>query len=263
MSDERCQADDQRADQPTDAHTIGVWDHPLAMPPSARDPLEAAAAPIDAPTAINLGQLAHPLDDEPLIPGQHEPAHFLGDLPAGFGVMLAYPSPHDLREYLDVRRDSRDFHLPWEPRRDIDPTGPEMFRRVVGEHNTKRSQRLFIRDADSAELLGQVSFSLVQPGPGETVYAGYWTARRHARAGVATRGLALALDHAFHNLALHRVEANVQPDNTPSIRLMHRLGFRDEGLCRKYLKINGEWRDHIRFSMLEEDWSGASERLSQ
>ena len=72
--------------------------------------------------------------------------------------------------------------------------------------------------------------------------------------GYMTEGFALALDFAFRRLALHRVEANVQPANRRSIALVSRLGFEREGYSRRYVKISGRWRDHVRFAMLAEDW---------
>jgi len=64
----------------------------------------------------------------------------------------------------------------------------------------------------------------------------------------------LALRHAFRPLKLHRVEANIQPENVASIRLVERLGFRREGFSPRYLKIGGRWRDHVRYALLAEEW---------
>ena len=68
-------------------------------------------------------------------------------------------------------------------------------------------------------------------------------------------GLGLALGHAFKTLRLHRLEANIQPANLASKRLVEGLGFRLEGLSPRYLKIGGRWRDHERSrAILREDW---------
>ena len=69
-----------------------------------------------------------------------------------------------------------------------------------------------------------------------------------------SEGLGAAVGHAFTTLKLHRLEANIQPDNLASVRLVERLGFEREGHSKRYLKICGQWRDHDRFAILAEDW---------
>jgi ribosomal-protein-alanine N-acetyltransferase len=71
----------------------------------------------------------------------------------------------------------------------------------------------------------------------------------------------LVLDTAFDELGLHRVEANVQPVNARSLALVARVGFSREGYSRRYVKVGGRWRDHVRFAMLAEDWPGARRRV--
>ena len=71
-----------------------------------------------------------------------------------------------------------------------------------------------------------------------------------------SEAIALALQRAFRELALHRVEANIQPDNTRSIALVRRFGFRREGFSPSYLKLGGRWRDHERWALLREGWRG-------
>jgi ribosomal-protein-alanine N-acetyltransferase len=71
-----------------------------------------------------------------------------------------------------------------------------------------------------------------------------------ARTGLMTEALRAAVAYAFSELGLHRVEANIQPGNTASTALVRRLGFKQEGLSPRYLRINGEWRDHERWALL-------------
>ena len=82
---------------------------------------------------------------------------------------------------------------------------------------------------------------------------GYWVSRHVAGHGVIPTAVALATDHCFTTLGLHRVEVNIRPENRPSLRVVEKLGFRDEGLRERYLHIAGEWCDHRTFALTTED----------
>ena len=78
----------------------------------------------------------------------------------------------------------------------------------------------------------------------------------YARRGYATEALELVVRFAFGKLKLHRIEANIQPDNVASLALARRAGFQREGYSPRYLKIGGRWRDHERWAILAENWRG-------
>jgi ribosomal-protein-alanine N-acetyltransferase len=122
--------------------------------------------------------------------------------------------------------------------------------RVRGE----RHAGFLLRRLEDDALVGLVNVNEIVRGLFQSAYLGYWIGGPHARRGYMTDGLALVLRQAFGPLKLHRVEANIQPANAASIALVRRLGFRHEGLSRRYLKISGRWRDHERFALLKEDW---------
>jgi ribosomal-protein-alanine N-acetyltransferase len=115
---------------------------------------------------------------------------------------------------------------------------------------------LFVLRRQDDALLGAIEFSQIVFGPFQSAYLGYFLGAPFTGRGFMTEALGLALRHAFHAIRLHRVEANVQPANTSSIRLLRRLGFKKEGLSRRYLKIGGRWRDHERWALLAEDCRG-------
>src|SRR5262249_7189772 len=94
----------------------------------------------------------------------------------------------------------------------------------------------------------------------QSAYMGYYVGAPFAREGYMTEGLTLALRYAFTKLRLHRVEANIQPTNRPSLALVQRAGFTREGFSRRYLKIGGKWRDHERWAILVEDWKARSRK---
>ena len=106
------------------------------------------------------------------------------------------------------------------------------------------------------ELVGQVTVGNVVRGAFDSAYVGYWVDERVAGRGVVTTALALVVRHCFVDVGLHRVEANVRPENPASLRVVAKLGFRDEGLHRRYLFIDGDWRDHRTFALLREDVPG-------
>lgn len=102
-------------------------------------------------------------------------------------------------------------------------------------------------------FVGQVTLGNVVRGSLNGGYLGYWVDGRYAGRGIAPTAVALVVDHAFGPGRLHRVEANVRPENTASLRVVRKLGFREEGVHRRYLLIDGAYRDHLHFALTVED----------
>ena len=102
-------------------------------------------------------------------------------------------------------------------------------------------------------LAGQVTVGNVVRGAFDSGYVGYWVDGRLAGRGIAPTAVALLADHCFDVVGLHRIEANVRPENVASLRVVDKLGFRRESLHRRYLWIDGDWRDHVGLSLLRED----------
>jgi ribosomal-protein-alanine N-acetyltransferase len=105
-------------------------------------------------------------------------------------------------------------------------------------------------------LAGQVTLDNVVRGAMRSGNIGYWIDEAVAGRGVASLAVALVCDHAFGPAGLHRVQADIRPENGPSQRLVERLGFQREGLLRRYLDIDGDWRDHYTYALLAEDLPG-------
>jgi ribosomal-protein-alanine N-acetyltransferase len=105
-------------------------------------------------------------------------------------------------------------------------------------------------------LAGQVTIDNVVRGAMRSGHLGYWIDRAVAGRGMATLAVAMACDHAFGAVGLHRLQADIRPENHRSQRLVQRLGFRQEGLLRRYLDIDGDWRDHLTFALLAEEVPG-------
>jgi [ribosomal protein S5]-alanine N-acetyltransferase len=105
-------------------------------------------------------------------------------------------------------------------------------------------------------IVGVANLSQIFYKAFQNAYLGYYVNIEFAGQGFMGEGIPLVINHAFYSLGLHRIEANIQPGNIASINLVNRLGFTKEGFSRRYLKINGEWRDHERWALTVEDWKG-------
>jgi ribosomal-protein-alanine N-acetyltransferase len=102
-------------------------------------------------------------------------------------------------------------------------------------------------------LAGHVMVGNVVREPLLSGYIGYWCDARLACRGVTTAAVALVVDHCFGPVRLHRLEATVRPENAASLRVLEKLGFREEGLFRRYLDVDGAWRDHLCYALTVED----------
>ncbi|RZS87457.1 ribosomal-protein-alanine N-acetyltransferase [Motilibacter rhizosphaerae] len=105
-------------------------------------------------------------------------------------------------------------------------------------------------------LVGQVTVSGITRGSLCSAQIGYWVDEGHAGRGIIPTAVALAVDHCFVAGGMHRIEINIRPENTASLRVVEKLGFTDEGLRRRLLHIDGDWRDHRSFALLAEDVPG-------
>lgn len=103
------------------------------------------------------------------------------------------------------------------------------------------------------EFAGQLNVSGIAYGSLSSASIGYWVTERVAGQGVTPTAVALATDHCFFALGLHRLEICIRPENAPSLRVVEKLGFRYEGLRRRYIHIDGDWRDHFAFALTVEE----------
>jgi [ribosomal protein S5]-alanine N-acetyltransferase len=117
----------------------------------------------------------------------------------------------------------------------------------------RRGQALPFTITVDDEFAGQLTIGNVVRGALRSGWVGYWVAERFAGGGVATASVALAVDHCFGPVGLHRLEATVRPENTPSVRVLEKSGFRREGLFERYLDVAGAWRDHYVYGLTMED----------
>ena len=110
----------------------------------------------------------------------------------------------------------------------------------------------FVIESDG-DLVGQLNVSSITFGSLSSATIGYWVAQEVAGRGITPTAVALATDYCFDVLRLHRMEICIRPENAPSLRVVEKLGFRYEGLRRRFIHINGEWRDHFAFALVTEE----------
>ncbi len=171
--------------------------------------------------------------------------------------VLRLPRYADYRQWQKIRSESRYFLEPWEPTWRSDELTESAFRsRVIRNEQEFASGQavplLLFSRADQV-LLGGLTIGYIRRGAAQCAMIGYWMGERHAGQGHMLAALKLAVSYIFSSLQLHRIEAACIPDNHRSIRLLEKAGFQREGYLREYLKINGEWRDHVMYSILEKD----------
>ena len=169
-------------------------------------------------------------------------------------AFLRHPLASDEDELLALRELSENLHRPWEPLPEVGWASPLWFAGFIAQADSETSQKHLICRADDGAIVGYVGLGQICRGPFCSCYMGYWVGLPHVRRGYATAGVALCLERAFTQLGLHRVEANVVPENAASIATVRRCGLRREGYSTRYLNIAGRWRDHERWAVTVEDW---------
>ena len=168
----------------------------------------------------------------------------------GARVVLHRASRADRAELIRGNQESRAYHHPWaEPFTDEAGFDAWLARSLTGPH-----VQLVAREAAGGGVVGVVNCNEIVGGCFQSAYLGYYGMVRHAGSGLMTEAVGLAVSSAFTELGLHRLEANIQPDNHRSLALVRRLGFRREGYSPRYLRIDGVWRDHERWAVLAEEW---------
>ncbi len=175
----------------------------------------------------------------------------------GQEVYLRYPRVSDYKAWAKLRGDSRDFLTPWEPSWSRDELTKGAFRRRIKRYQKECRMDLayafFVYRASDDALLGGCTLSNVRRGVTQCCALGYWIGERFARHGYMFDAVRALVPFVFSTLGLHRIEAACLPINEASQSLLGKAGFRQEGLARKYLQINGEWRDHVLFALLEDE----------
>lgn len=162
----------------------------------------------------------------------------------------------DQDEFLSAMKRSQSLHSPW-------MTAPLTSDEFINFYKRfdQINQICFLLVDDANQIVGIFNLNEIVRGIFQNAYLGYSAIADFAGQGYMSQGLKLLLEKTFTELGLHRLEANIQPDNIQSINLVKHNGFRKEGLSKRYLKINGIWKDFERWAITYEDWIELSEKM--
>lgn len=156
-------------------------------------------------------------------------------------VILRKPKFDDLSEVKYLYEQSASIHNPW-------TYAPKNYESYLNQEG-----RYFLCLAETSEIIGTFNISEIVRGNFQSAFLGYEIFFPHQGKGYMSKGLVLLLKEAFESLNLHRLEANIQPENIASIQLVSKAGFVKEGFSKNYLKVGGiEWKDHERWAILNE-----------
>ncbi|PIE35634.1 hypothetical protein CSA56_03505 [candidate division KSB3 bacterium] len=161
-------------------------------------------------------------------------------------VKLRRPLPNDSQEFTALMRQSQELHYPWVS----PPKTEEAFEKYLQTRQKPQNDGFLVCHAATEHIMGVINLNEIVRGCFHSAYLGYYIGSPYAGQGYMQEALALVIVYAFQELELHRLEANIQPANATSIALVKRCGFQREGFSPRYLKIDGDWRDHERWAIL-------------
>ena len=176
---------------------------------------------------------------------------------SGERIFLRPPKRRDALKWQKLRMASKSFLVPWEPAWDASSCSRRTFIRYFKNSNylanMDRAYSFLIFNIEDKSLLGGVNVGNVRRGVSQSASLGYWIGKQHSKKGYMKEALDILIPSLFLDLQLNRIEAATLENNLASKNLLNKIGFKKEGKLRKYLKINGEWQDHVLYSLLEYD----------
>jgi [ribosomal protein S5]-alanine N-acetyltransferase len=181
-------------------------------------------------------------------------------------VTLRAPRTGDYMAWRNLRRDSRDFLKPYEPRWSEADLSHRVYAsrlkrgREEAKAGTDYSFFVFLRQEGREVLVGGLTLSNVRRRAAQFVNLGYWMGREHAGKGLMTEAVGVIIPFVFDTLGLHRIHAAFLPDNAASRRVLEKNGFKEEGFAEKYLQIDGKWCDHVLFGLTRERYEAGIKR---
>ncbi len=167
----------------------------------------------------------------------------------------------DRKEWTELRSRNCEWLAPWEASNPSPGGGLPDYRQMVRSLKSQAAQGSALPFViaewrpghEKPVMVGQLTVSSIVWGSAMMATLGYWVDKDRAGRGIAPTAVAMATDYCFGTLGLHRMEINIRPENGPSLRVVEKLGFRDEGFRPRFLHINGEWADHRTFALTAEE----------
>jgi ribosomal-protein-alanine N-acetyltransferase len=184
----------------------------------------------------------------------------------GARVVLRPPRSRDFEAWRRLRRDSREFLKPFEPRWTEADLGRSVFfsrlkrGQLEAVQGTDFTFFIFVRQGRKEELVGGITLSNIRRRAAQFGTLGYWMGERWAGKGLMSEAVGVLLPYAFDGLNLHRVHAAFLPHNIASRRVLEKNGFVEEGFAEKYLQIDGRWADHVLFGLTRERFEALRRR---
>lgn len=183
--------------------------------------------------------------------------------PSSGPVTLRPPRLRDARAWSEIRLRNEKWLAPWEPSsehswadRNAVSSWPPLHSAL--RTSARRGLMLPFMVCYGERMVGQLNVSNVVHGALRSCTVGYWIDGALAGRGITPTALALAIDHCFAGVGLHRVEIDIRPENAASLRVVEKLGLRREGFYERFLDIDGAWRDHVAFAVTVEEMDGRS-----
>lgn len=171
----------------------------------------------------------------------------------------------DFDRWAALRESSRAFLTPWEPVWPADDLSRQAYRRRLKRYAQEMREDtgygLFIFRLEDNALIGGLTLSNIRRGVTQSGTLGYWMGQAYSGQGYMREAVRCVVPFVFQQLGLHRLEAACVPNNEPSKAVLRQAGFQEEGLARRYLRINGVWQDHLLFALLESDLAARQPRL--
>ncbi|TDC10415.1 N-acetyltransferase [Nonomuraea longispora] len=172
-------------------------------------------------------------------------------LAEGPRVALRFIGLQDFDELAALHKESADLLAPWMPGRPVTASYAS-YESYVARFDQPSHEGFLICLRGTGAIVGRVNINNIVRGTHQCGVIGYSAYASTTGRGYMTEGLGLLIAYAFGEMELHRLEANIQPSNAPSLRLIRRLGFEREGFSPKFQFIDGAWRDHERWAITVE-----------